>query len=213
MVWSPGFQVPFPNPEGSEVGDPSEYALVSPSTTGAVAATRYVGGTASGAPTTGTFAVGDFVIDQTGIVWVNTVAGTPGTWVDASSSGRELDYASNTISQTSASTAFVNITGLEIDFTVASRPVYVIAESPWTTGTAASAVGYSIRDGSNVDIRLGGAPIAGTTSVGSITMSERITTPGNYTRRFAFARSAGTGTLTHLAGLATLVATLRAVEA
>jgi hypothetical protein len=49
--------------------------------TGATAATRYVGGTTSGAPVSGTFAVGDFVIDQTGAVWVCTVAGTPGTWV------------------------------------------------------------------------------------------------------------------------------------
>ncbi len=49
--------------------------------TGATAATRYVGGTASGAPTTGTFAVGDFVIDQTAAIWVCTVAGTPGTWI------------------------------------------------------------------------------------------------------------------------------------
>ena len=49
--------------------------------TGATAATRYVGGTASGAPTAGTFAVGDFVIDQTGMIYVCTVAGTPGTWV------------------------------------------------------------------------------------------------------------------------------------
>lgn len=49
--------------------------------TGAVAASRYVGGTASGAPTTGTFVVGDFVIDRTGKIWINTVAGSPGTWV------------------------------------------------------------------------------------------------------------------------------------
>jgi hypothetical protein len=42
--------------------------------------TRYVGGTLSGAPTTGTFAAGDFIIDQTGSVWICTVAGSPGTW-------------------------------------------------------------------------------------------------------------------------------------
>ena len=48
--------------------------------TGATAPSRYVGGTTSGAPATGTFAVGDFVIDQTGKVWVCTTAGTPGTW-------------------------------------------------------------------------------------------------------------------------------------
>ena len=48
--------------------------------TGATAASRYVGATASGAPASGTFAVGDYAIDQTGKVWVNTVAGSPGTW-------------------------------------------------------------------------------------------------------------------------------------
>jgi len=53
--------------------------------TGATAATRYVGATASGAPASGTFAVGDFIIDQSGKVWVCTVAGTPGTWVQISS--------------------------------------------------------------------------------------------------------------------------------
>lgn len=54
---------------------------------GATAATRYVGGTASGAPASGTFAVGDFVIDQTGKVYVCTVAGSPGTWSAVSGGG------------------------------------------------------------------------------------------------------------------------------
>lgn len=48
--------------------------------TGATAATRYVGGTTSGAPVTGTFAVGDFIIDETGVLWICTAAGSPGTW-------------------------------------------------------------------------------------------------------------------------------------
>ena len=47
---------------------------------GATAATRFVGGTASGAPVTGTFAVGDFVIDRTPCIWVCIRAGSPGTW-------------------------------------------------------------------------------------------------------------------------------------
>lgn len=47
---------------------------------GAVAATRYAGGTASGPPVTGTFIAGDFVVDQTGSLWICTAAGTPGTW-------------------------------------------------------------------------------------------------------------------------------------
>jgi len=47
---------------------------------GAQTAVRYVGGTVNGAPTAGTFQVGDFVIDQTATVWVCTAAGSPGTW-------------------------------------------------------------------------------------------------------------------------------------
>jgi len=53
--------------------------------TGATAATRYVGGTTSGAPVSGTFAVGDHIVDQTGKIYVCTVAGTPGTWTQVGS--------------------------------------------------------------------------------------------------------------------------------
>lgn len=52
-----------------------------PSSPGATAPTRYVGGTTSGAPTTGSFALGDFVVDHTAALWICTVGGTPGTWV------------------------------------------------------------------------------------------------------------------------------------
>lgn len=51
-----------------------------PSTPGASAPTRFVGGTASGPPTSGTFATGDLVVDQTGNVWVCTTGGSPGVW-------------------------------------------------------------------------------------------------------------------------------------
>jgi len=49
--------------------------------TGTGSATRFVGGTVSGPPVTGTFAVGDFVVTQAGTICVCTTAGTPGTWV------------------------------------------------------------------------------------------------------------------------------------
>ncbi len=64
--------------------------------TGATAATRYVGGTASGAPTTGTFAVGDFVVAQDGKHWTCTVAGTPGTWVQVGGSAGAAVYPQET---------------------------------------------------------------------------------------------------------------------
>jgi hypothetical protein len=47
----------------------------------ATAPSRYVGGTVSGAPTTGDFEAGDYVIAQDGAVWVCSVAGSPGTWL------------------------------------------------------------------------------------------------------------------------------------
>jgi hypothetical protein len=48
--------------------------------TGATTLTRYVGGTAGGPPTSGTFLAGDYVIDNSGNIWVCTTGGTSGTW-------------------------------------------------------------------------------------------------------------------------------------
>lgn len=53
--------------------------------TGATAATRYAGGTASGAPASGTFLKGDFVIAQDGSIYICTTAGSPGTWASVAS--------------------------------------------------------------------------------------------------------------------------------
>jgi hypothetical protein len=48
---------------------------------GAVQPARFVGGTVNGAPSTGIFEIGDFVISRVdGALWVCTTAGTPGIW-------------------------------------------------------------------------------------------------------------------------------------
>ena len=49
--------------------------------TGAQAGTRYAGATASGSPTTGTWAQGDVIVDRQGFIWVCYTAGTPGSWL------------------------------------------------------------------------------------------------------------------------------------
>lgn len=54
---------------------------------GATAETRYVGATASGAPVSGTFAKGDFVVTQDGSLYICTAAGSPGTWAQVSGGG------------------------------------------------------------------------------------------------------------------------------
>lgn len=77
--------------------------------TGATAATRYVGATASGAPASGTFTVGDFSIDQTGLIFVCTVAGSPGTWVQVGGSTSALTLLSTT---TRATDGTIDVSGI-----------------------------------------------------------------------------------------------------
>lgn len=69
---------------------------ISTNTTGAGAATRYAGATTSGSPTSGTFAVGDFIIDQTGNIWICTVAGSPGTWARPGNIGYQVITTTST---------------------------------------------------------------------------------------------------------------------
>jgi len=70
--------------------------------TGSTAASGYIGGTTTGAPTSGTQAVGDFVVTQDGVVWICTAAGTPGTFVRAGvvltgSAGNIKDVAASAV--------------------------------------------------------------------------------------------------------------------
>lgn len=86
-------------------------ALVTP-LTGATATGRYVGQTSTAAaPTTGTFVVGDWVRDVNGLVWVCSVAGTPGTWVSGANSRlttAESNISANSTSITNNSTNITN---------------------------------------------------------------------------------------------------------
>lgn len=75
----------------SDWNDDHDVNFVAPAgLTGATAASRYVGATASGAPASGTFATGDFVVDQTGVFWICTAGGSPGTWVNPNAGGGGL---------------------------------------------------------------------------------------------------------------------------
>ena len=62
-------------------------------------ATRYVGGTANGAPTTGTWRLGDWLIDSTATIWICITAGTPGTWSPAIQSSAVVRSATATAGQ------------------------------------------------------------------------------------------------------------------
>ena len=99
----------------------------------ATSATRYVGGTVNGAPTSGTFSVGDFIIDQTGTIWVCTTAGTPGTWTTTISSHLSLRSASATVGRNEI-TLFSGSTASQT-LTAPSNP---IDGSNWTVINKAS---------------------------------------------------------------------------
>ena len=87
--------------------------------TGATAATRYVGATASGAPTYGAFIIGDFVVDQTGIIWICTAAGIPGTWKSAAALA--LPLTGGTVSGATTFSALLTLNGGTI--TAGSAPI------------------------------------------------------------------------------------------
>ncbi len=125
--------------------------------TGAVSPTRYVGGTALVAPTTGTFAVGDFVVTQDGKVFACTVAGSPGTWVQVGGS-----TVFNTVVTkltggdfSTASVTFVDVTSATGTITVAQGSRILVAFSG--TGGTNGALGFFC-----VDIVVGGVNQGGT---------------------------------------------------
>lgn len=115
--------------------------------TGATQPSRWAGATTSGAPTSGTFAAGDFVIDLTGRIWICATAGTPGTWVQAGigvtvtgtpSSGKALIASSGTAASWAALTA---IDGVTISGTPSSGQVLEASSS-----TAASWQSLSVTE-------------------------------------------------------------------
>lgn len=103
--------------------------------TGAISSSRYVGATNSGAPTTGTFGVGDFVIARDGNLWICTTAGSPGTWTNAGGAG---SLVSSVAGRTGAVTlAQADIAGL----TTADSPTFnalTLANTTITSGTLAN---------------------------------------------------------------------------
>jgi hypothetical protein len=82
--------------------------------TGATLVTRLIGGNASGAPASGTWEARDCVINTDGTIWVCTVAGTPGTWVQVGGGGGVTPAmvtvaGSASADYTTTSTTFVDI--------------------------------------------------------------------------------------------------------
>ncbi len=97
---------------------------------GSTAAARYVGGTVSGAPTTGAHLLGDWATDQAGKRWTCTIAGTPGTWAQEPGTG-SLELTDGThdlagVTKVSVSGAVVGGTSAAATLTVAAGGAVVV---------------------------------------------------------------------------------------
>ncbi len=120
------------------------YGAVAAALTGATQAARFVGSTTSGAPASGTFAVGDFVIAQNGHIFVCTVAGSPGTWVDAGSYGSGGgSVATDAIWTAKAQLAVATGSGAAVALAVGSDGQVLTADSAQTDGVKWATPGAS----------------------------------------------------------------------
>jgi len=149
-------------------------AVASGGLTGATNATRYVGGTANGAPISGTFAVGDFIVDATSSIWVCVTAGTPGTWATTISNHITLRSATatakyneitlftgSTASQTisapaspidSVTWSIINNSSVNVTLGFSSNAMYVLGSNTSVTSytvTPASAYSFVNYNGGN----------------------------------------------------------------
>jgi hypothetical protein len=105
-------------------GEVSATDLKATGLTGATAGARFVGGTVNGAPLSGTWTVGDFVIDQTATVWVYT--GSTAGWSTTISSHLQLRTATATVFRNEI-TIFTGAAGQTL-----STPSNPIDGSSWT---------------------------------------------------------------------------------
>ncbi|HWZ65821.1 MAG TPA: hypothetical protein VNX65_03410 [Patescibacteria group bacterium] len=140
--------------------------------TGATAASRYVGGTSSGSPTTGTFLAGDVVVDQTGTLWICTAAGTPGSWKQVSSSnGGVTSFNGRTGAVAPASGDYVasQVTN-SADKSSASAQTFTGAVS--APSLAASGLTGATSVSRYVGATASGAPASGTFAIGDFVIDQ-----------------------------------------
>lgn len=115
---------------------------------GATAATTMAGGTASGPPTSGTFSLGDWVVDQTGNAWVCTSAGTPGTWAPVGGAQSLMAVPITTASAsttTSGTTDTIDAVLGNYQFTAVSGRRYRVVAANMFGNTSVNGDTYAVR--------------------------------------------------------------------
>jgi hypothetical protein len=118
------------------------------------APTRYVGGTAAGAPASGTYVAGDFVVSHDGHIYICTATGNPGTWSTWPAQG-EIAYdqiaGAVSVASTSSASPTTIVAGSSVAYT--GVPIYIEAFSVnvKTPSVAGSSVSVVVRkDGASI---------------------------------------------------------------
>lgn len=155
--------------------------------TGATAVSRYVGATTSGAPASGTFAVGDFTIDRTGKIWVCTSAGTPGTWVQVGGSASLTTASAQLSADVAMASANTYYDGPSVSLAAGTWLVYT---SVHVRGGSSGGVTMKLWDGTTVAIS-GYSGLSGEPSV-QMALSWPVS-PGSTTTYKVSAAGSGSG--------------------
>lgn len=171
--------------------------------TGATAASRFVGATASGAPVTGTFLVGDYIVDQTGSFWICTVAGSPGTWTNAPNASN-FKYLGKGTTSTPATIVATTSPGTDIGCSVTGTPdgthdVKILFNVPGPTAMTSAGAGLHIcvqKDGSVIQdngVTAGNAAITSGNGASGIAMDAA---PSNAAHTYKLSGYATAGNIT-----------------
>jgi hypothetical protein len=129
----------------------------------------YSGATEDGPPTTGAYEPGDFVVAEDATVWVCTVAGSPGTWVQANSGSYaplgELVVVGASGQAFTATTTLATVTDLTAP--VMANQTYLVDGAVAVTGAPAGDVKLSLAVVDGGGVALGDAAGNGTVGGGA----------------------------------------------
>lgn len=160
--------------------------------------TRYVGGTTAGAPTTGTYVAGDFVVSHDGHVYICTTGGTPGTWSTWPAQG-EISYLAHVnevlVTSTSSSSPTTIVSGVSATYTGVDIYVEAFAATLSTPSVSGSSLNITVqRDGSNLGVPITYVtPAAGAMNVPLYIQIKDTPSSGSHTYSLAAWASTTTG--------------------
>lgn len=175
--------------------------------TGSVSASRYVGATASVAPTTGAHLQGDWVVTLDGKIFICTVAGTPGTWAQVGGGGTPTfvgarAFANATQGLANNTVVVLALAGESYDsgtlhdtvtnnsrITVPTTGKYVVTGQVGHGSTTGAAQARILKNGTATAVNSRGMDANG----GNVSVSDIVScTAGDYLELAAFQNSGGT---------------------